>query len=83
MKCDHIPQIIEYDSYDGNYEEYENDIYAAYQSTFESQEFSWGKNLFVKRNILCLRINLELFGTLFQAEILKKAAYQTSEDTKE
>ena len=43
MKCDHIPQIIEYDSYDGNYEEYENDIYAAYQSTFESQEFSWGE----------------------------------------
>ena len=26
-----------------NYEEYENDIYAAYQSTFESQEFSWGE----------------------------------------
>lgn len=38
MKCKHIPQIIEYDSYDGNYEEYENAIYAAYQSTFENQE---------------------------------------------
>lgn len=41
MICEKIPPIIELDSYDGNYEEYENAIYSAYESTFENNKFYW------------------------------------------
>ncbi|MDE6747462.1 MAG: hypothetical protein K2K21_00115 [Lachnospiraceae bacterium] len=51
MNCDYIPQIIEIDDYDGNYEEYENAIYAAYQETFENQSFYWdGKPIQQKKH---------------------------------
>ena len=83
MDCEHIPQIIEYDSFNGNYEAYENAIYAAYQTTFENHNFFWDGNQFIKKNILCLKINPEHFGILFQVVSLKKVAFQILEDMKE
>lgn len=51
MDCEHIPQIIEYDSFNGNYEAYENAIYAAYQTTFENHNFFWdGKPIYQKKH---------------------------------
>ncbi len=42
MKCDTIPEIIELDNFDGNYEKYEEAVYLSYKTTFEGQEFFWG-----------------------------------------
>ena len=51
MCCEHIPPIIELDSYNGDYEAYEDAIYAAYQTTFENHKFFFnGKPIFQKKH---------------------------------
>ncbi len=41
MGCDKIPTIIEMDSFDGDYEKYEEAVYNIYKETFEKQKFYW------------------------------------------
>lgn len=39
MSCDSVPEIIALDSYDGNYQAYEEAVYEAYKRTFEDHTF--------------------------------------------
>lgn len=83
MDCEHIPQIIEYDSFNGNYKHmkmlYMQRIRLPLKTTI-----SFGmENQFIKKSILCLKINPEHFGILFQVVSLKKVAFQILEDMKE
>jgi len=55
MNCTTIPPIIELDSYNGNYAEYENAIYNAYQSSFEDHRFFWNEKPIVQKKYPLLK----------------------------
>lgn len=53
MQCKTIPNLIELDSYDGDYEQYENAVYNAYKITFENNQFYFkGKRIAHKKHPL-------------------------------
>lgn len=50
MPCNKTPSIIELDDFSGNYEAYEDAVYALYEETFEKCHFDWlGKPISQKR----------------------------------
>lgn len=49
MACDKIPDIIELDTYNGDYEKYEEIIYSVYLETFEWEKFIWENKPIVQK----------------------------------
>lgn len=50
MQCKKIPEIIELDTYNGDYQLYEDAVYNLYKTTFEQNSFSFdGKRISQKR----------------------------------
>lgn len=51
MSCKKIPDLIELDSFGGDYEQYEEAVYSLYKTTFEEKSFSYNNKPIVQKII--------------------------------
>ena len=51
MGCKKIPDLINYDDYEGDYKKYESDLYSAFDTSFGKKEYYFrGKKIKHKKN---------------------------------